>query len=161
MISINLYEIVMQIVNFLILLWVVSKYLLKPMTEMLDQRTKQISKDNDDAESNRRESEELISQQKQILNEARVEAKTIRKQAEDASLKERERVLSQVKQESEQLFSQTKKEIELNLVRVKKELITETSELAIMLSKKILKREVGSADRDNFVNDSLGKLQRA
>ena len=138
MISINIYEISMQIVNFLILLWLVNRYLIQPMSTFLEERAGQIKADIDTAETNKEKSNGLVEEKKELLNQARAEAKKIREEAEDVAKIEKEKTVLKAKEETAQMVVQAKKEIELNLVQAKKQLLTETGDLAIKLSKKVL-----------------------
>ena len=44
-ISINLYEIFMQMINFLILLWLVNKFMIRPLSQLLTERSNTIKAD--------------------------------------------------------------------------------------------------------------------
>ena len=43
MISINIYEIIMQMVNFLILLYLLNRFLIKPLSEFIEKRSSAVS----------------------------------------------------------------------------------------------------------------------
>ena len=94
MISTNLFEITFQIVNFLILLWLLNKLLFKSLVSYLDKRQDIIKSDLELAKSNKLESEKIIEKQNESLQQALLEAKSIREKAEDSSKKEREKFKS-------------------------------------------------------------------
>ena len=58
MVSVN-YTIIAQIVNFIILLWILAKFAYKPLLKAMDDRRNRIVKDLDSAEHARKEAETL------------------------------------------------------------------------------------------------------
>ena len=158
MISINLYEIFMQMVNFLILLYLLNKFLLKPLAEFIENRTATIKNDLESASKNKNESENLIEQQKQLLSDARKEAKTIREKATESSKAERTRVLAETNKEAESMISRAKDEMDLTINKLKNELLVEVGELSVDLAEKILGRTITEKDKKEIVSEGIKKL---
>ncbi len=157
MISINIYEIIMQIINFCVLWWLMSRFMIKPLGRFLEERSQSIKKEIDVAESNRVESDAVLETQKTALRDARQEAKQIRQDAEENMKKERDKQLEKVKEESEKLLQNAHKELNQDIKKVKQQLLSETGDLAVMLTKKILKREVSEKDQKNLVTEALSQ----
>ncbi len=158
MISINLWEISFQIINFTILLWLINKFLVIPMNTFLDKRANSIKDDIETAEENLRKSEDLVKENKELLKQARLEAKQIRETTENASKNDRVQMLTQAKEESKRVLEQAQKEIGLSVSRAKKELLSEIGDLSVMLSERILSRTISENDKQTFVKESLKKL---
>jgi len=150
----------MQIINFLILLWLVNRFLVKPLGAYLDKRKALIQGDIHQAEENKRQSEALLNEQKELLQTARVEAKQIRETTEVAMQKERQTVLSETKEESERMINLAKKEIGLDFVRAKKQLISDVGALTVRLSERLLRREFSDADKKRLVSESMETLKQ-
>ena len=147
MISINLYEILMQIINFGILLFLVNNFLIRPVHKVLKDRAKSIQERVDICESNKQETVKVLQEQKTFLKEARLEAKSIRQGAEEAAEKERERMLVQAQVEADRLILNAKKEIQLQIARAKKELLDEAGQSAVALCSQLLKRKLTVKDQ--------------
>lgn len=158
MISIVLHEIVMQMVNFLILLYFVNKLIVKPLSAFIDKRAQSIKNDIDQAKENKQDAAALVEQQKEFLKEARSEAKIIRKKSEETVKIEREQLLSAAKKESAQLLVNAKKEIELAVAKAKKELVSEVGQLSVDLAESILKRKIDHRDKESIIADGLKKF---
>ena len=109
MISINVYEIFMQMVNFLILLYLLNKFMIKPLGEFMDKRSKDLDESIKLTESNKIDSEKLLEEQKNLLKEARIEAKQIREKAEGVGNNERQPLL--VPKEATQLVNNAKRDV--------------------------------------------------
>ena len=88
MISINLYEIAFQIINFLILLYLLNRFLTKPLSQFLTNRSESIKQNIEAAESSRTDAEKILKEQKELLKQAHQESQEIRKKAEESSKKE-------------------------------------------------------------------------
>ena len=97
-----------QIINFIIIFFILKKVLYKPVLDMMSKRENAINKglkDKDDAEillknAEEKESETLQKAQKKaekIINDAKLEANETKTQIEDNSKKEAERMISQAK----------------------------------------------------------------
>jgi F-type H+-transporting ATPase subunit b len=160
-ISINIYEIAMQMINFLILLVLMNKFMIKPLSGFLEARAASIKEDIQKAESSRVDAEKVLLDQKETFKTAREEAKQIRIQAEEAGRIEKDQVLAVAKADAERLLKQAKKEIEQDIAKAKKDLLSETGNLAVELSKQILKRDINVKDREALVSETLGQLQKA
>ncbi len=158
MISINIYEIIMQMVNFLILLYLLNRFLIKPLSEFIEKRSGDIKSDIETAKENKEESSKLLEEQKSVLNNARQEAKSIREKAEQISLKEKEQVLSDAKKESEQMLKQARKDIDLVVDKAKKDLVNEVGQLSITLAETVLKRTIDHKDKETLISDGLNKI---
>jgi len=159
-ISINIYEIAMQMVNFMVLLFLLNKFAIKPLSQFLETRAASIKEDIETAESNKVDSEKLLEEQKELFQKAREEAKEIRLNVEQSSKVEREQIITEAKAEAKRILDDANKQISQSIAGAKKELLAETGELAIMLSKQILKREIKAKDKDALVSETLGQLER-
>lgn len=88
---IDWFTIAAQIINFLILLWLLKRFLYRPVLNAMNEREKKITQRLTDAEHARQEASkqaeqyrdktaELAAQRESLLNEARAEAETLRKE---------------------------------------------------------------------------------
>lgn len=161
MISINIYEIIMQMVNFLILLYLLNRFLIKPLSEFVESRSAGIKSDIDNAKKNKNDSQALLEEQKQLLNDARQEAKSIREKAEQSSVVERDQILLSAKNESQQMLSQAKKDIDLVVDKAKKDLITDVGTIAVTLAESVLKRTIDHKDKEVLIEDGLKKISQS
>lgn len=159
MISINLYEIIMHMVNFLILLVLLNKFLIRPLSEFIEKRSAGIASDLENAEKNKADSEALLAEQKELVQKALVEAKDIRHKAEDLANKEKAQIIEDANANAEQLVANAKREIELSVEKAKKELTNNVGELAVKLSEMILQKELDNKSKETIIADGLKKLK--
>ena len=67
MISINPYEIILQIINFWNSLSIIKKFLAAPLSKFLANRTNLIKHNIETSEINKKKSEDILAQQKETL----------------------------------------------------------------------------------------------
>lgn len=155
MISINIYEIVMQIVNFMILLYLLKRFLFTPLISFLDKREETIGSAISSAEDNKVKAAELLEKQEKLLKDARLEARDLRQKAEEAGKKEREQVLNQAKKEASQLIESARNDLAQDVERAKKELVNFTGDLSIKITKNIVKTDLSDSQHQQVVKSYL------
>lgn len=159
MIAINLYEILMQIINFCILMFLLKRFLVKPVSEMLQKRADMIKKDIDSAEKSRVQAELLIKEQQAVVQKSRQEARDIIKCAEEDSKKEMTQILQQARQEADEVLSAARKDIEKNKNNAIKELRSFVGDLAIKISEKIIKKQVDVKTQEQIIGEYLSTIK--
>ena len=157
MISINLYEIVFQIINFLILLYLLNRFLTKPLSEFLEKRKSTIKKNLETAENNKKEADQILKEQKDLLKQAHQDSKEIRQKAENSAKEELQSALTKAKQESAKLIESTKKEIDLEYKRAEKSLKDVTASLSVKISERILQKEISTSDNSKIIEELTSK----
>lgn len=127
-----------QIVNFLILLFVLYKFTYGPILAILEKRQKKIEKGLADADEARKKLEESQEKQKEILKKARNEAKDIIEKARIQAEKLRSDIAVEAKARSEKIISDAKVEIEREKEKTIAEIKSEIGELVVAATEKII-----------------------
>ncbi|MCP4050705.1 MAG: F0F1 ATP synthase subunit B [bacterium] len=159
MISINIYEIFMQIINFIILLWIINYLLVKPIIAFIKKRESAIKTNLESAEQSKIKTQETLNEQKEALKEARREARNIMQRAEDDTNKERSIARQQAKAEAERLIENAKKEMDLDVLRVKNELKKYFSDLTVSLTEKIIKTNIDKKSQEKVIEEYLSTIK--
>lgn len=159
MISINIYEIIMQIGNFLILLFLLKKFLFGPLLSFLDKREQGIQSSIDQAAANKQKTSELLDEQEALLKKTREEARDLRQTAQDAAKKEREQLMAQAKEDAAKLAESAKQELANDVERVKKELVQFAGDLSINITKNVVKADLSADKHNDVVKTYLEKVK--
>ena len=159
MISINIYEIIMQIGNFLILLFLLKKFLFGPLVSFLDKREQGIQSSIDQAAANKQKTSELLDEQEALLKKTREEARDLRQTAQDAAKKEREQLIAQAKADAAKLAGSAKQELANDVERVKKELVAFAGDLSINITKNVVKADLSDDKHNDVVKTYLEKVK--
>ncbi len=147
-----------QIVNFLVILFLLKKFFFGPIVKVLDDRKKRIEeslKNADLIEENLKETEEKStkilddaqSQAQKIIADAKAQADAIAKQASADARKTQEAALLSAAAQ-----------IEAQKQKMEDELQDQTLTLVAKVVQKVLGRNLKGAERDNLTRQALGEI---
>ncbi len=153
---------IFQIVNALVIFLVLRHFLFKPVTEMMEKRTKSIEDSFKEAELKTKKSEELKAEYEAKLNEIKEEKN---KMIEDATRRAQNRsdeIIAAAQEEADRLAEKARAEIEREKQKMMNELKGEISQLAIGAAEKIIEKDIDENTHkqliDNFI-DKAGETQ--
>ena len=115
--QIDWFEIVAQIINFFIILFILQKLLYKPVMNMMETRQERIQKDQIEAEEKMNKAEELISEYDTKIAGVEDEKREILDDARDKAQERKQELLETYKEEAE-----NKRQVYLNEIEDEKEL---------------------------------------
>jgi F-type H+-transporting ATPase subunit b len=153
--GINLPGLITQIVSFVILLFILSKILYKPLVGMLDQRAEKIKLSLEAAEKAKEDaarSEEAIGQQ---ISEARIEGQNLITQARETAERFREEEMEKAKQDIEAERGRAEANIQRERDAAIEELRREFAGLAISAAEKIVRNSLDETDHRELINSVL------
>lgn len=93
---------ILEIINFLILVWLLSRFLYRPVLKVIHKRQREIQEQLDAAEQKRNEAESLKAEYQERLTDWEREKHAAGQQLEQEIATERQRLLAELKQELEQ-----------------------------------------------------------
>ena len=135
-----------QIVNFIILLFILSKFAYKPLMKVLDERGARIANDLETAEKTRNEAEGLKAQYSKQLAEARQEAAEIVDKATKTGQKVHDDFVAQAQAEKDQMMASAKQNIENEKQQALTDVRTQVISLAPEIAGKVVSQKLDSAD---------------
>lgn len=142
-----------QIVNFTILVSVLTFFVYRPLLNLLDARRARIAKAMEDArhvEEQTRELEQFrIEQLKKIDQEAGALLERAKRQAETM----RDEILASAKRESDAILAKGQRQLEEERTRVFQEIQTSLAAMIVRMTEKILAREFSPADQQRILSD--------
>ena len=141
MISINISELIWTVINFFLLLFLLNRFLFKPVTSFMENRQARIDaklKEEQDAKAVIEENDERLLEEKA---RSREEAKTILAQnAEELETRNAE-TMQEAKKASVQNRKTSEEALAEKQKRTAEQLRTETPELAALLAERLLSGE--------------------
>jgi len=127
-----------QIVNFLALLWLLQKFLYKPLIRNLEERTKKARKIEEKEKEIQRNKEELKKREREVLQKAKEKTRQILEETQEISKKEKERILRRAEEEVKEILREAKEKAEIEVKRIKEKEKTEILDKAKEIAKKSL-----------------------
>lgn len=147
-----------QIVNFLILVGILTKFAYKPLMQALEDRQKKITDSIEAAEREKQEAEQLkLGYQKQLA-EARAQAQAIVEKAEKLAEETKEEILNQARVESARIVKAAQAEVarerEVALAQLKGEVVA----LSMAAAAKIIEKNIDNETNATLVSSFIEKL---
>ncbi len=147
-------------VSFAILVVLLYKILLPPILMVIDKREKQIADSIDNAAKIKKDAADLLAQYhkkievahhdaNKILENSKVEAQSVIKEAAD-----------QAKHEAQMIVAQARVEIEAEKKKMFKEVKDISADLIVAAAGKVLEREVNKEDNLRIINEELNEISR-
>jgi len=145
-----------QIVNFLVLLFVLYKFAYGPILAMLEKRQKKIEKGLADAEEAHKKLQESEEKQKEILKKARTEANVIVEKAHIQAEKSKSEIAVEAKAQAEKILANAKIEIEREKEKTIGEIKSEIGSLVVAAAEKIIGEKMDGEKDKKLIERSLG-----
>lgn len=144
-----------QIVNFLVLLFVLYRFAYKPILEMLEKRTRKIEKGLKDANEAHRKLEESADMQKEILKKARSEAKEIVEKANLRAEKGKADIAAEAKVQAEKILVDAKRQINQKKDKMFAEVKAEIGQLVVAATEKVVGEKLNAEKDRTLIEKSL------
>lgn len=140
-----------QILNFLILLFILAKFAYKPLMKVLDERRARVANDLETAEKTRVEVEALKEQYSKQLAEARTEATAIIDKANKAGQKVHDDYVAQAQAEKDQMMAAAKQNIANEKDQAMTDVRAQVIALATEIAGKVVDQKLNSAADQELV----------
>jgi F-type H+-transporting ATPase subunit b len=153
--------VLIQAINFLILIFLLSRFLFKPLAKFLADRSAGIEKSLAEAKAAHEAAAKAQAEYQAQMREAQREIAAIREQGQREVEAERQRLLQASRAEADRLVGQAKAEIEAETKRAKAGLREEAAGIALAAAERLLGRTISGDDQkrlvDQYVRDLGGK----
>lgn len=145
-----------QAVNFGILFWVLRRFAYKPMLDFLESRSARIDKGLKDAEAAQSKLASMEEKEKQVLVDARNEARSIITLAETSAKKRDADRMKETEEKAKRFLDDARMKIEEEKQKILMEAKQEIAEIVSLSVEKILKEKV-NATKDKELLGEMGK----
>lgn len=157
--GIDLKLLLAQIVNFLILLFILTKLIYKPILNLLDKRKKMIEKNVEDTKKIEERLEKLEKDKEKILSEASQKAITVIEQAKKSAEEEKQKIITNGKKEISSLAERYRAQLQEEKAKIVQEVKKDVASLIIKSSEKIIRKQFNKDDQkrlENAIKEELG-----
>jgi F-type H+-transporting ATPase subunit b len=152
-------SLIIQGINFLILLFVLQKVLYRPLLAKMSERTEAIRKSLDEAQQARAEAAKQQQENAERLRAAHAEAAAIRAAALKEAADEQRKLVDAARAEATRLVESARAQMEADIRRAREELRREVSDLAINVAEKLIRKSLDDADHRRIVAEAVSQLR--
>lgn len=150
--------IVVEMVGFILLLWLLKRFLWEPVTQHLEQRRLDIAHTYDKVEQTRQEMESLRNEYQQRLANIEAEARAQIQEAIKEAQQVREQILSEARQQAEKMMRDAQETIQYERQKALAEMRAQVVELTLLATSRILQESVDDARHRKMVEDFVEQV---
>jgi len=128
------------------------------IAEALDKRQRAIEDSIDTAERTKQEAEQLLSEYRERLTEARQQADEIVARAKKAADVHGREATEKSKAARDEMLEQTRRDIEAETRRAIQEIRKEVADLTVLATEKVTRKTLDDGDQRRLIEEALGEL---
>ena len=151
----SLTEFIFYLVNFLILVGVLGKFLYKPFLNLMETRKQSIVYALDNAEAVNRRADEKMANYDRKIAKLEAEGREIIKEAKIKAEEQANEIIEQANQRASQIMNRAEKEIEREREKAVLEMREQIAVLSLMAAEKIMERDVEVNGQDQIIEQVL------
>lgn len=147
-----------QAANFLLVLWLLNRFVFKRLITFIEKRKERIQEGVELTEKAEREMKRIDEARERELRNARERGESLVAKAEVSAKAKGGEVLVAAKEESEQIMQQAKEDAERAKQDAVKEARGEISKTALLFAEKVLSRNLTAEDEARMTKEVLAEL---
>jgi F-type H+-transporting ATPase subunit b len=151
-------SLIVQGVNFLLLLGVLHYLLYKPLIGKMQERTAAIQKSLEEAQAARAEAARQQEENAARLRSAYQEAAAIRAQALKEAAEEQRKLVEAAQVEARRLVETARAQTDADIRRARDELRREVAGLAVAVAEKLVRKSLRDEDHRRIVDDAVSRI---
>ena len=142
-------------------MYLLAKVAFPRIAEALDRRQKAIEDSIDAAEHTRTEAEQILSEYRERLAEARGQADEIVARARKTGEAAENEILADARSKREEMMDQTRRDIEAETRRAIQAIRAEVADLTVLATEKVARKSLTGEDQKRLVDEALAELDFA
>jgi F-type H+-transporting ATPase subunit b len=152
-------SLIIQGINFLILLVLLQKVLYKPLLAKMAERTDAIKQSLAEAQRARAEAARQQEENAERLRAAHAEAAAIRAAALKEAAEEQKKLVDAARGEAARLVDSARAQMDADIRRAREELRRDVADLAIAAAEKLIRKSLDDADHRRIVAEAVAQLR--
>ena len=153
-------SLVIQAINFGILLFILIKLLYKPLLTKMNERSEAIRSSLEEAKAARAEAERERAEHAAKLQASLAEAQSIRATALKEAAEEQRRLVEGARAEAARLVEAARNEMAQDVRRARQELRQEVADLATGVAERLIRKSLRDEDHRRIVDDAINRVER-
>ena len=156
--GVDVFKLAFQIVNFLLVLYLLNRFLFKRVLALIDERQTRIAKGLEEADAAARDRELARAEREAALDEARQEAQAMVARATKIAEDSRLEIVAAARAEAEKVTARARDEIVAEKDKAITELRSQVADLALQAAGKLVSTQMNAATQRRLVDEFLTEL---
>ena len=153
--GISLTEFIFYLINFLILVGVLWKFLYKPFLNLMDTRKQSIQDALENAELTNRRADEKMQNYNKRIAKVEEEGREIVREAKAKADEQARTIIEDANQKATDIMAKAEQSIEREKERAMEEMRQEVAALAVLVAEKIVEREIQRVGQEAIVDEVI------
>ena len=155
--GINGWNLIIQLIAFIIFIYLLWKYAFGPITSMLDQRTERVRESMEAAQRMQQELQATAARNEEVLAEARRQAQEILAQSRQQGEALVARAQESASQQQDIFLNQARATLRAETEQARQLLRQEVADLAVTAATKIVRKELDPATQSRLIEETLAE----
>lgn len=156
--GLNLKIVIIQAIGFLILLWLLKKFLFGPIQDIMQRRREEVVESYEKNERARQELEGLKKSYETMVADIENEARQKMEQTVKEAQKLAQEILTETRQEADEMRERAFYDINQEKKKALTELRNEVIDLSMQLTTKMIQKSMDKKTAEKLVDDFIGEL---
>lgn len=152
-------SLIVQVINFVILLFILQRLLYKPFLAKMQERTSTIQTALEEAKAARAEAARQQEENEARLRAAYAEAAAVRDQALKEAGEESRKHIEAAQGQARKMVEDTKAQLDAEVRRAREELRREVTDLSIAVAEKLVRRTLREDDHRRIVAEAIAGMK--
>ncbi len=153
--GLNAKMLIAQMINFAILLYVLHRFVYKPILRMLTDRTERIEQGLAQAEAAQKKMSEVAEREKDILTKAKREARDIVATANKQAQEHRAQLIAAAQEETARMIAETQAQMERQKAQLMEEVQKDVAVLVVDAVERVVGERLDSAMDQKIIAEAL------
>jgi len=153
--GISLTEFIFYLINFLILVGALGKFLYKPFLELMDNRKQSIQDALDNAEMTNRRADEKMQNYNKRIARVEEEGREIIREAKQKADMQATAIIEEANSKATDIILKAEQSIEREKEKAMEEMRQEIAALAILVAEKIVEQEIQRVGQEAIVDEVI------
>ena len=157
--GIDFSHIASQIIAFLVMLWILSRYGWKPVLQLLDERHAKIKAEFDEIAQQKNEVNQLIGEYKQKLQGIDATARQKIQEAISSGQKIAVEIQADCQRQAKEILAQAQTEVGEEILKARSQLKNDVINMALKISERILKEKLDEQGHMKLIADVVKEAE--
>ncbi len=153
-------QLLTQVVNFVLMVFLLTKFLYKPILDALDKRRKKIEEGLAFSEKMKAETEEMSKKHQEMIDEAKEEARRIIDEGKKNGKALEQEIIDKAHSESAQIVEKGREELEVERSQMERQLRVQTVQVAKSMTEKILADSLKESDHRRIIDQKIEEISK-
>jgi len=157
--SLEIGQVLTQIVAFLIVVWVLKKFAWKPLLSVMEERRKKIRAEFEGIEEQKKKVQTLTEEYQEKLKGIEAEARAKIQEAVNEGRKISQEIQTEARAQAREILDRTKEQVEREIAKAKIQLKNDLVNMTVAATEKIIKEKLDAQKHQKLIEEFIDQAE--